>query len=572
MLTTSNAGPVRARPYPAECPGDTFDTPAQIGTAGDFERFLAPPLTVIGCRLPRRRPCGAWPSSATRCSASTSTRRRSALLGRGRHAVLRAGARRPARAHASRPAGCGSRRRTTRPPSYGDVHFLCVGTPQQPGSNAADLGYVDAAVEDLAPLLTRPCLVVGKSTVPVGTAERLRDTAARARPGRRRRAPGLEPRVPPRGLRRQGHPAPGPPRLRRRPTRPSRRARATVYAPILDEGVPWSSPTSPPPSWSRSPPTRSSPRRSPSSTRWPRCARPPAPTSPTSPTRSATTTGSAPSSSGRARLRRRLPAQGHPRLHGPGRRARRRPGAGVPARGRRDQHAPPQPHGRPGPRAARRLVTGTRIARARRGLQAQQRRRPRLAGAERGAAPCTQGAGRAVHDPKALDNARRRAPDRTYVDDGARRCAGADVVLLLTEWQRVPRAGPGRARRARRATGTSSTAATRSTPTAGAPPAGTSRRSDARASADDLSRDPDLYGDDATAERLLRDTDVWVVAGLSQDQSRAAYGVARLLQSRGKRIVPVHPRAADRARRAGLRDRRGRRRSRSARSTWSTAS
>ncbi|MGD9956834.1 MAG: CoA-binding protein [Candidatus Nanopelagicales bacterium] len=58
-----------------------------------------------------------------------------------------------------------------------------------------------------------------------------------------------------------------------------------------------------------------------------------------------------------------------------------------------------------------------------------------------------------------------------------------------------------------------------------------------------MSRDPDLYGDDATAERLLRDTDVWVVAGLSQDQSRAAYGVARLLQSRGKRIVPVHPRA-----------------------------
>ena len=58
-----------------------------------------------------------------------------------------------------------------------------------------------------------------------------------------------------------------------------------------------------------------------------------------------------------------------------------------------------------------------------------------------------------------------------------------------------------------------------------------------------MSRDPDLYGDDATAERLLRDSEVWVVPGLSQDQSRAAYGVARLLQSRGKRIVPVHPRA-----------------------------
>lgn len=58
-----------------------------------------------------------------------------------------------------------------------------------------------------------------------------------------------------------------------------------------------------------------------------------------------------------------------------------------------------------------------------------------------------------------------------------------------------------------------------------------------------MTRDPDLYGDDATAARLLRDTDVWVVAGLSQNPERAAYGVARVLQSHGKRIVPVHPRA-----------------------------
>jgi UDPglucose 6-dehydrogenase len=56
---------------------------------------------------------------------------------------------------------------------FGDVHFLCVGTPQQRGSAAADLSYVDAAVEGLAPHLHRPALLVGKSTVPVGTAERL---------------------------------------------------------------------------------------------------------------------------------------------------------------------------------------------------------------------------------------------------------------------------------------------------------------------------------------------------------------------------------------------------------------
>jgi UDPglucose 6-dehydrogenase len=53
---------------------------------------------------------------------------------------------------------------------FGDVHFICVGTPQRPGSYAADLKYVDAAVEGLAPHLRRACLVVGKSTVPVGTA------------------------------------------------------------------------------------------------------------------------------------------------------------------------------------------------------------------------------------------------------------------------------------------------------------------------------------------------------------------------------------------------------------------
>jgi UDPglucose 6-dehydrogenase len=56
---------------------------------------------------------------------------------------------------------------------FGDVHFICVGTPQRPGSDAADLTYVDAAVRSLAPHLTRRTLVVGKSTVPVGTAKRL---------------------------------------------------------------------------------------------------------------------------------------------------------------------------------------------------------------------------------------------------------------------------------------------------------------------------------------------------------------------------------------------------------------
>jgi UDPglucose 6-dehydrogenase len=65
---------------------------------------------------------------------------------------------------------------------FGDLLFLCVGTPQRRDSNAADLTHVDTAIDTLAPLLRRPCLVVGKSTVPVGTAERLRDRLVAAAP------------------------------------------------------------------------------------------------------------------------------------------------------------------------------------------------------------------------------------------------------------------------------------------------------------------------------------------------------------------------------------------------------
>ncbi|TDT66088.1 UDP-glucose/GDP-mannose dehydrogenase family protein [Frigoribacterium sp. PhB116] len=53
------------------------------------------------------------------------------------------------------------------------VHFVAVGTPQTAGSHAADMTYVDAAVTALLPHLADGDLVVGKSTVPVGTAARL---------------------------------------------------------------------------------------------------------------------------------------------------------------------------------------------------------------------------------------------------------------------------------------------------------------------------------------------------------------------------------------------------------------
>jgi UDPglucose 6-dehydrogenase len=62
------------------------------------------------------------------------------------------------------------------------VHFLAVGTPQHSDSNAADMRYVDAAFTSLLPMLSPGDLVVGKSTVPVGTARRLADQLAESAP------------------------------------------------------------------------------------------------------------------------------------------------------------------------------------------------------------------------------------------------------------------------------------------------------------------------------------------------------------------------------------------------------
>ncbi len=51
------------------------------------------------------------------------------------------------------------------------------------------------------------------------------------------------------------------------------------------------------------------------------------------------------------------------------------------------------------------------------------------------------------------------------------------------------------------------------------------------------------YADDATLRRLLEDTSTWAVVGLSRNPDRVAYRIAKALQDRGKRIVPVHPNA-----------------------------
>jgi UDPglucose 6-dehydrogenase len=60
---------------------------------------------------------------------------------------------------------------------WGDVFFIAVGTPQKRGEPAADLSYVDAVVEELVPRLQRDAIILGKSTVPVGTAQRLAERA-----------------------------------------------------------------------------------------------------------------------------------------------------------------------------------------------------------------------------------------------------------------------------------------------------------------------------------------------------------------------------------------------------------
>lgn len=61
--------------------------------------------------------------------------------------------------------------------AFGDVHFVAVGTPQRAGEHAADMSYVDAAVSGIAEAATKDCLIVGKSTVPVGSARRLKEVA-----------------------------------------------------------------------------------------------------------------------------------------------------------------------------------------------------------------------------------------------------------------------------------------------------------------------------------------------------------------------------------------------------------
>ena len=122
---------------------------------------------------------------------------------------------------------------------FADVHFLAVGTPQNKRDAGADLSYVDAAIDALCRHLNRPTLIVGKSTVPVGTAQRLAERARRAAPV----GDGVELAWNPEFLR-EGfavqdtlHPDRIVVGLENRQESRSEETMRDLYAPLLDEGI-----------------------------------------------------------------------------------------------------------------------------------------------------------------------------------------------------------------------------------------------------------------------------------------------------------------------------------------------
>lgn len=121
--------------------------------------------------------------------------------------------------------------------AFGDVHFVCVGTPQKKGEYAADLTQVLSAFSSLAPLLDRPCLVVGKSTVPLGVAAQMAGLLLRTSPAGRDAELAWSPE-----FLREGHAVQdtlNPDRLVFGVSSDQAQARLReVYAPLIDAGTP----------------------------------------------------------------------------------------------------------------------------------------------------------------------------------------------------------------------------------------------------------------------------------------------------------------------------------------------
>src|SRR6185312_13241337 len=156
-----------------------------------------------------------------------------------RHPVLRAGSAKDV----ERQPRAGRLRFTTdydEAAEFADVHFLGVGTPQKKGEYGADLRHVHSVIDTLVPRLRRTAVIVGKSTVPVGTAAELSDRAGGLAPE------GVDVEVAwnPEFLR-EGyavHDTLHPDRVVLGVQRDSIRAEAAIrelYAPILAAGVPF---------------------------------------------------------------------------------------------------------------------------------------------------------------------------------------------------------------------------------------------------------------------------------------------------------------------------------------------
>ncbi len=123
---------------------------------------------------------------------------------------------------------------------FADVHFLGVGTPQKKGEYGADLRHVNAVIDALVPRLTRASVLVGKSTVPVGTAAELAKRAAALAPDGVDVEIAWNPEFLREGLAVQDtlHPD----RIVLGVQRDSVRAEKAVrelYAPLLDDGIPF---------------------------------------------------------------------------------------------------------------------------------------------------------------------------------------------------------------------------------------------------------------------------------------------------------------------------------------------
>ena len=317
------------------------------------------------------------------------------------------------------------------------MHFLCVGTPQRKGEYAADLRYVDGVVDGLAPHLDRPTLVVGKSTVPVGTAARLQQRLAELAPAGEAAELAWNPEFLREGFAVEDT-------LQARPARRRHRVRARRGS-----------------CCARSTPARSRPASPFLVTDFATAELVKASANAFLATKISFINAMAElcEATGadvtqladalgyderigrqvpqrRPRVRRRLPAQGHPGVHGPRRRARRRPGADLPQGGRRHQHAAARPRRRPG--AGRRAAAASSAP----GSVCSARPSSRTATTSATRPPSTWPARSScrarqvtVYDPRGNDNAEALFPTLGYADSAVEACEGADLVLHLTEWQ-----------------------------------------------------------------------------------------------------------------------------------------